>query len=131
MGARVVAGGLKPLSEKVAETLHSPCLPNGWRLTRGGRNRRCNYPRFRTAADGCSRLLDGGPRDYSYSMKLAFELPPAQGEKLRAEAERLGLSAEDLARAAVLDLLATPAADFEAAAARVVSKNQELYRRLA
>ncbi len=64
-------------------------------------------------------------------MKLAFDLPPAQGEKLRAEAERLGLSAEDLARAAVLDLLATPAADFEAAAARVVAKNQELYRRLA
>jgi hypothetical protein len=64
-------------------------------------------------------------------MKLAFELPSAQSEKLRVEAERLGLSAEDLARAAVLDLLATPAADFQAAAARVIAKNQELYRRLA
>ncbi len=64
-------------------------------------------------------------------MKLAFELPPAQAERLRAEAERLGLSAEDLARAAVLDLLATPAADFDAIVARVIAKNQELYRRLA
>ncbi len=64
-------------------------------------------------------------------MKLAFELPSAQAERLRAEAERLGLSAEDLARAAVLDLLATPAADFDAIVARVIAKNQELYRRLA
>jgi hypothetical protein len=30
-------------------------------------------------------------------MKLAFELPPAQAEKLQAEAKRLGLSPEELA----------------------------------
>ena len=41
-------------------------------------------------------------------MKLAFELPPRQVEKLRAEAERLGLPPEDLARAALTDVLATP-----------------------
>ena len=64
-------------------------------------------------------------------MKLAFELPPAQAEKLRAEAERLGLSPEDLARAALTDLLATPDADFRAAASRVLAKNEELYKRLA
>lgn len=64
-------------------------------------------------------------------MKLALELPPAQAEKLRAEAARLGLSPEDLARAALADLLATPDAEFQAAAARVIAKNQELYRRLA
>jgi len=63
-------------------------------------------------------------------MKLAFELPPAQAEKLQAEAQRLGLAPEDLARAAVLDLLATPAPDFDSAAARVMTKNRELYRRL-
>lgn len=79
---------------------------------------------------GC-RLLDGVPWGYSYRMKLAFELPAAQAERLQAEAKRLGLSAEDLARAAVLDLLATPAADFDTVAARVIAKNQELYRRLA
>lgn len=64
-------------------------------------------------------------------MKLAFELPPAQAEKLRAEAERLGLTPEDLARAALSDLLAAPDADFSSAASRVLAKNQELYKRLA
>ena len=64
-------------------------------------------------------------------MKLAFELPAQQAEKLRAEAERLGLAPEDLARAALSDLLATPDAEFHVVAARVVEKNRELYRRLA
>ena len=64
-------------------------------------------------------------------MKLAFELPPAQAQRLRAEAERLGLSPEDLALAALTDLLATPDAEFEAAAARVIAKNRDLYKRLA
>jgi hypothetical protein len=64
-------------------------------------------------------------------MKLAFELPPAQAEKLRHEAERLGLAAEELARAALVDLLGTPDDDFRAAADRILQKNQELYRRLA
>lgn len=64
-------------------------------------------------------------------MKLAIELPPAQAERLRAEATRLGLSPEDLARAALSDLLSTPDAEFEAVAARVIAKNRELYKRLA
>jgi len=64
-------------------------------------------------------------------MKLALELTPAQAEKLRAEAARLGLSPEDLAHAALSDLLAEPDADFAAAARRVLAKNQELYKRLA
>lgn len=63
-------------------------------------------------------------------MKLAIEPPPAQAEKLRVEAQRLGLSPEDLARAAV-DLLSTPAEDFQNAAHRVLSKSRELYKRLA
>jgi hypothetical protein len=64
-------------------------------------------------------------------MKLAFELPPAQAAKLREEAARLGLTPEDLARAALADLLGTPDAEFRDAAARILAKNQELYRRLA
>lgn len=64
-------------------------------------------------------------------MKVAFELPAAQAEKLRAEAERLGLSPEDLARAALNDFLAGPDDDFAAAARRVLAKNEDLYRRLA
>jgi hypothetical protein len=64
-------------------------------------------------------------------MKLALELPAVQADKLRQEATRLGLSPEDLARAAVLDLLNTPDEDFRAIAARVLKKNEELYKRLA
>lgn len=64
-------------------------------------------------------------------MKLALELKPAEAERLRMEAARLGLTPEDLARAALSDLLTEPSADFAAAARRVISKNQELYKRLA
>jgi hypothetical protein len=64
-------------------------------------------------------------------MKLSIELSAAQAERLRHEAERLGLSPEDLARAVVVDVLAAPAEDFKTAADRVIRKNQELYRRLA
>ena len=64
-------------------------------------------------------------------MKLIIDLSPAQVERLRREAERLGLTPEDLARAAVADLLATPGDEFRAAAERVLRKNEELYRRLA
>jgi hypothetical protein len=64
-------------------------------------------------------------------MKLSIELSAAQAERLRHEAERLGLSPEDLARAVVADVLATPAEDFQVVAERVIRQNQELYRRLA
>ena len=62
-------------------------------------------------------------------MKLSIDLSPAQAERLRLEAERLGLTPEDLARAAIADLLASAGEDFAAAAARVLKKNGELYRR--
>jgi hypothetical protein len=64
-------------------------------------------------------------------MKLTIDLSPAQAERLRHEAERLGLPPEDLARAGIADLLATPCDDFKTAAERVLRKNEELYRRLA
>jgi hypothetical protein len=64
-------------------------------------------------------------------MKLTIDLSPAQAERLRLEAERLGLAPEDLARAAIADLLATPGEDFKTAAERVLRKNEDLYRRLA
>jgi hypothetical protein len=64
-------------------------------------------------------------------MKLTIDLSPAQAERLRHEAERLGLAPEDLARVAIADLLATPGDDFKGAAALVLRKNKELYRRLA
>lgn len=64
-------------------------------------------------------------------MKLSIDLSPALGERLRLEALRLGLTPEDLARAVLADLLASPDADFNAAAERVLKKNEGLYRRLA
>lgn len=64
-------------------------------------------------------------------MKVAFDLPPAQAERLLQEAERLGLKPADLAHTAVADLLATRDEDFQAAAERVLRKNEELHRRLA
>jgi hypothetical protein len=64
-------------------------------------------------------------------MKVAFELPPAQAAQLEAEATRLGVPVEELARAAVSDLLAVPDTAFQDAATRILAKNRELYRRLA
>jgi hypothetical protein len=64
-------------------------------------------------------------------MKLSIDLSPAQADRLRLEAERLGLTPEDLARAIIVDLLASPGDDFSPAAERVLKKNEELYRRLA
>ena len=64
-------------------------------------------------------------------MKLSIDLSPAQADRLRLEAERLGLTPEDLARVAIADLLAATGEDFKAAVDRVLKKNEELYRRLA
>ena len=64
-------------------------------------------------------------------MKVAIELPPAQAAQLESAVKRLGVPAEELARAAVSDLLAAPDAAFQAAAERILARNAELYRRLA
>ena len=63
-------------------------------------------------------------------MKLAIELSDQQITRLREEADRLGLRPEQLALAAVTDLIASEGSDFESAAQRVLEKNAELYRRL-
>ncbi|MFZ5893129.1 MAG: DNA-binding protein [Myxococcota bacterium] len=64
-------------------------------------------------------------------MVLAVELTESQLEALRQRAKALGISPEQLAAAAVADLVTKRAEDFENAAALVLSKNSELYRRLA
>jgi hypothetical protein len=68
---------------------------------------------------------------YIDRMNVAFELPPAQAERLREAAERLGISPSELARAAVTELLAERDDAFREASDRVLRKNAELYRRLA
>jgi predicted transcriptional regulator len=62
---------------------------------------------------------------------LTVRLSDSQAEQLAREAQRLGVSAEDLLRAAVIDLLETRDEAFLAAARHVLEKNTELYRRLA
>jgi hypothetical protein len=64
-------------------------------------------------------------------MKLDIDLTPAQAERLREEAERLKVTPEELARAAVTDLLSERDQDFRVVAERVLEKYRELYRRLA
>jgi hypothetical protein len=64
-------------------------------------------------------------------MQFFIDLSPAQAERLRLEAERLGLKPEELARAVIAGLLTSSDDDFKTAAERVLKKNEELYRRLA
>ena len=64
-------------------------------------------------------------------MKIAIDLTATQTERVKAIAADLGVDAEELAQAAVADLVSANADDFESAASRVLEKNRELYRRLA
>lgn len=63
-------------------------------------------------------------------MAIPLDLTPAQEERLRNQAQQLGLSAEDLARLAVEDLLERPESEFSETARYVIEKNRELYDRL-
>jgi hypothetical protein len=64
-------------------------------------------------------------------MKISVEVNGIHEQQLNEIARKLNVRPEDLAAAAVHDLLAQADADFEEAARRVVAKNRELYRRLA
>ena len=64
-------------------------------------------------------------------MKITVEVPSNLEAQLGDVAARLNVSVNDLAEAAVRDLITRPDEDFERAASKVLSKNRELYRRLA
>lgn len=64
-------------------------------------------------------------------MKISVEVNGAQERQLNEAARKLNVRPEELASAAVQDLLAQAEVDFQRAADRVVRKNRELYRRLA
>jgi hypothetical protein len=64
-------------------------------------------------------------------MKITVDVPPGLEAQLGEVAARLNVSVDDLASAAVRDLLMRPNEDFERVATRVLEKNRELYRRLA
>jgi hypothetical protein len=61
---------------------------------------------------------------------LTISLPEERVQELRARATRLGVTAEELARASVEDMLRQPDDDFRRAMDYVLKKNAELYRRL-
>ena len=64
-------------------------------------------------------------------MKLSVEITGPIEQQLAEAAKRLNVSADDLAAAAVRDLVAGLDEEFSRVAARVLKKNRELYRRLA
>jgi hypothetical protein len=63
-------------------------------------------------------------------MKLSIDLNDSQADLLKRAATKLGVPVEELARAAVSDLLVADDGDFAEAANRVLEKNRELYERL-
>lgn len=78
-------------------------------------------------------LRGDGSADHGYNggMKIAIDLSTTQVEQLRERAKSLGIQPEELARAAVADLLTNPGEEFLAAAEAVLEKHHELYKRLA
>jgi hypothetical protein len=63
-------------------------------------------------------------------MKLSIDLTDNQAELLKQAAAKFGVPIEDLARAAVSDLLVADDEGFSQAVRRVLEKNRELYERL-
>jgi hypothetical protein len=98
-------------------------------------------PLFTEHAKGHQRLVEAYSEalqvlaavagDSPPARKLALELTREQLAQLDARAVSLGVDAQDLARAAVLELVTPKAVDFHAVAEQVLAKNAELYRRLA
>lgn len=62
---------------------------------------------------------------------LTVQIDDKKAEALRERARLVGLEVEQLLTASVDDLISQPKADFDEAVRRVLSQNQELYRRLA
>ncbi len=62
---------------------------------------------------------------------FTIALPEDQADRLRELALEAGISPEELLRAGVEEWLTRPDRDFAEAAAYVLRKNRELYRRLA
>lgn len=64
-------------------------------------------------------------------MRLSVEITGPIEQQLAEAAKRLNVSADELAAAAVRDLVAGSDEEFSRIAAHVLEKNRELYRRLA
>ncbi len=62
---------------------------------------------------------------------ITITLPDERFLELKEIAKSLGISAEELVRLSVEELLARPDEAFQQAVERVLTKNEELYSRLA
>ena len=62
---------------------------------------------------------------------VEFKLPEETANRLEDAAQKIGVSADDLLRISVEEKLARLDESFQKAAEHVLSKNAELYRRLA
>ena len=62
---------------------------------------------------------------------ITVQIEDTKAQALREKANRFGLRPEQFLTASVEDLIGQPDPDFDSAARRVLSKNQELYQRLA
>ncbi len=63
-------------------------------------------------------------------MKITIDLAGEDERQILEAARRFGVRIEELAAAAVRDLLARSDLEFDRLAARVLAKNRQLYRRL-
>ena len=62
---------------------------------------------------------------------ITVELDDTKATLLKEKAKRFGLLPDQFVTASIEDLLARPEPDFEEAMRKVLSKNKELYKRLA
>ena len=63
--------------------------------------------------------------------RITVQLDDTKADLLREKAKRFGLSPNQFVSASIEDLLAQPEPEFDIAAQKVLSKNKELYKRLA
>ena len=63
--------------------------------------------------------------------RITVEIEDSKATLLRQKAYKFGLLPDQFITATIEDLIAQPEPDFEAAMHRVLSKNKELYDRLA
>ena len=62
---------------------------------------------------------------------ISVEIDESKAARLRQKAKRFGLNLDQLVTASIEDLISNPDPEFEEAMRRVLSKNRELYERLA